>query len=117
MPPLGSDRPERLGLQEGLRVGPFALLLLELHRLVHEDLSVVGQHDAGALEWPRRRPLEVDAALVEPAAVAGALELVLGAEPVGRAAEMGAYRDQGIEALGLAHDPHAESVLEADVHL
>ena len=66
---------------------------------------------------PRGGALEVDARPVEAAAVAGALELVLRGQPVRRAAEVRADRDQRVEAVGLAHDPDAEGVLPARVHL
>src|SRR4051812_7865704 len=95
-------------LQKGVGLAPLALFLLELHRLVHQDLAVVREHDARALEGPGRRAFEVDSGHVEAAAVAGTLELVLGRQPVGRAAEVRADRDQRVEASGLAHDPDAE---------
>src|SRR5690349_9557814 len=98
---LASDSRSRLRLEERLRVVPLALFLLELHRLVHQDLAVVREHDARALQRTRSGPLEVHAGAVEAAAVAGALELVLGRQPVGRAPEVRADRDQRVEALGL----------------
>src|SRR3954453_10672118 len=63
-------------LDEGLGVGPLAALLLELARLVDDDLPVVADGDRPALQRTGGRPLEVDAADVEAAAVAGALELL-----------------------------------------
>src|SRR5215468_1742473 len=106
-----------LYLQERLRLGPLALLLLELHGLVDEDLAVVGEDDARALERPGGRPLEVDPGHVEAAAVARALELVLRGQPVRRAAEVGAHRDQRVEAVGDADEPDPEGVLPAHVDL
>ena len=50
--------------QERLRIDPLPELALEVPALVHEDLPVVGQHDARALERTRRRPFEVDATSV-----------------------------------------------------
>src|SRR5262249_54900107 len=48
-----------LDLQERLRLRPLALLVLELHGLVDEDLAVVREHDPRALERPRGGALEV----------------------------------------------------------
>src|SRR5688572_4151689 len=86
--------------------------------LVHEDLSIVGEHDACAFEGPRRRSLEVDPACPEAAAVAGAFELVFRGQIVRRAAEMRADRDNRIEAadmeidiLGRPHEPDPELFL------
>src|SRR5439155_26934647 len=95
-------------LQKRLGVFPLALLLLELPGLVDEELPVVRERDAVALERPRRRAFEVDAGRVEAGAVAGALELAVRLEPVRGAAEMGAGGRQREEAGGVAHDPHAE---------
>src|SRR5262245_21177034 len=99
--------------QEGFGVRPLPLLLLILLRLVDQDLAVVREHDTIALERARRRTLEVDAGDVEAAAVAGALELLLVGQPVRRAAEMGAGGREDVEALLVAHDPHAVLFLEA----
>ena len=62
-------------------------------------------------------PSKLTPVAVEPAAVAGALELVLGGQPVRRAAEVGADGDERVEALRVADDPHAEGVLPARVDL
>src|SRR5262245_23881418 len=78
--------------QEGLRVAPLTRFLLERSALVDEHLSVIGESDLDPLERARRRSLEVDPGHVEAAPVAGAFELVLGGQPVRRAAEMGADR-------------------------
>src|SRR5262249_6196904 len=102
---------ERAGL------GPVALLVEILDALVDDELAVLGPRDLHALERPRRRPLEVDAALVEAAAVAGTLELVLGHQPARRAAEMGALGEEGVDAFRLAHDPDTLILLELRAHL
>src|SRR2546426_6828774 len=94
-------------LEEGARLVPLALLVEVLHTLVDHELPVLGARDAQPLERPRRRTLEVDARLVEAAAVAGALELVLGREPARRAAEMRALGEQRVDALLRADDPDA----------
>ena len=65
--------------------------------LVDEDLAVVGEHDARALERPRRRSFEVDPGRPEAAAVTRALELVLRRQEVRRAAQMRARGDEGVE--------------------
>src|SRR5215472_862217 len=86
-------------LEEGAGLVPLALLVEVLHRLVDDDLTVLGAGDAKPLEGPRCRALEVDPALVEAAPVARALELVLGGEPARRAAEVGALREQRVDTL------------------
>src|SRR5205823_3429942 len=60
------------GLQKRLRIDPLPQLELEMPALVHEDLPVVGEDDARALERARRRPLEIDSGEAEAAAVARA---------------------------------------------
>src|SRR5438046_4909175 len=47
------------GFQKRLRIGPLAQLALEVPRLVHQNLAVVGQHHASALERPRGWPFEI----------------------------------------------------------
>src|SRR5262245_12811325 len=93
--------------------------------LVHEDLPVVGEHDARAFKRPRRRALEVDAREPETAAVARALELALGRQVVRRAAEVRARADQNVEAAYMLRDvircpddPDAVLILEplVDAH-
>src|SRR4029450_3865226 len=82
--PIMSPLSWSSGRDEGVGIFPLAQLPLELLRLVDDDLAVVGADvDARALQRPRRRPLEIDAALVVAAAVAGALELVLRLQPGG----------------------------------
>src|SRR3954470_10180779 len=88
-----------LRLQEGARLVPLALLEKVLHALVDEDLTVLRTRDAEPFERPRRRALEVDPGLVEAAAVAGTLELVLRREPPRRAPEMRALRKQRVDAF------------------
>src|SRR5262249_13114395 len=64
---LFSMAPFRSGLHGNERVGiiPLPQLVLELLRLVDDDLAVVrADEDLGPLERARRGPLEVDAALV-----------------------------------------------------
>src|SRR5438067_1775545 len=75
-------------LDERLGVAPLAAFLLELLALVDDNLAVVADADAPALQRARGRALEVDAADVEARAVAGALELLLALQPVRRAAQM-----------------------------
>src|SRR5439155_26514800 len=109
--PLGSLLQERAGLR------PVALLVEVLDALVDQDLAVLGLRDAEPLERPWRRPLEVDAGLVEAATVARALELVLGGEPARRAAEMSALGEERVEALLGADDPDPLVLLELLAHL
>src|SRR5436305_5388241 len=105
------------GRDESAGIFPLSQLPLELLRLVDDDLAVVrADEDAGTLERPGRRPLEVDAALVVPAAVARALELVLRVEPRRRAAEVGADGDQGVDPAAVVDDPDAVLVDEPGVH-
>src|SRR5215467_2862709 len=86
-----------LRLQERFRIRPLSELFLEVTALVDEDLSIVGEHDARALERTRRRTFEVDAAQVIPAAVAGTLEFVFRREVIRRAAETRADSDERVE--------------------
>src|SRR5438128_5252294 len=111
--------PSRHGshLEEGARLGPVALLVEVLDALVDQELAVLGLGDAQALERPGRRPLEVDAGLVEAATVARALELVLGGEPARRAAQVGALGEERVDALLGADDPDALVLLELLAHL
>src|SRR6266850_5704965 len=80
--------------QKRLGIGPLSQLVLELAALVDEDLPVVGKHHARALERTRRRSFEVDARRPEPAAMAGALELVFRREEIRRTAQVRAGADQ-----------------------
>src|SRR6202012_1254688 len=74
-------------------------------RLVDDELAVVAERDLHPLERARRRPFEVDAVLGVAGAVAGALELVLRAEPARGAAEVGADPEQRVEVALRPHDP------------
>src|SRR5262245_16406500 len=107
----------RSHLQERARLGPVALLVEVLDALVDEDLPVLGLGDAEPLERARRGALEVDAGLVEAAAVARTFELVLGGEPARRATQVGALGEQRVEALLGADDPDALVLLELLAHL
>src|SRR5262245_31042715 len=104
-------------LQEGAGLRPVALLVEVLDALVDDELAVLGLGHGQALEGPRRGTLEVDPGLVEAAAVAGALELVLGGEPARRAAEVGALGEQRVDPLVVADDPYALVFLELLAHL
>src|SRR5438093_7966634 len=90
--------------QKRLRVHPLPQLALEMPALVHEDLPVLGQHDARPLERSRRRAFEIDAGDAEAAAVTGALEFVLRRQIVRRAAQVRAGHAQRIEAAGVLLD-------------
>src|SRR5262249_32265720 len=107
----------RSHLQEGAGLVPLAFLVEVLDALVDDELPVFGLRAAPAFERPRGRPFEVDAALVEAAAVAWTLELVLRRQPAGGAAEVGALREDGVDALRFANDPHALVLLELRAHL
>src|SRR5207244_4086010 len=123
--PTRRSAPTRLRLEKCLRISPLTQLPLELPRLVDEDLAVVGEHDARALERARRRTFEVDAGEAEAAAVARAFELVLGRQIVRRAPQMRAGTDDGVETAYVlnevvrrADDPDAEFLLPSlvDAH-
>src|SRR4051812_8083747 len=59
--PLGSAPIRRSQLDERLRVNPLAALLMELLRLIDDDLAVGDvDEDLGALEWARSRSFEID---------------------------------------------------------
>src|SRR5260221_2947726 len=102
--PRGGQASTDVG-QVGPLQRPLPLLFLELGVLVDQDLPVVGERDLVAFERSRSRPLEVDAGLLEARALARALEVLLGGEPVRRAPEVRAGRRQAVEARRLAHDP------------
>src|SRR5258707_7581433 len=91
-------------LQKRLRIRPLTQLALEVTALVDQDLPVLRQHDARALERSRRRALEIHAGDAEAAAVARALELVFRRQKVRRAPEMRAGDAQGVEAAGVLLD-------------
>src|SRR5207244_3731045 len=91
-------------LEERFGIRPLSQLVLEMPRLVDEDLPVVGQHHARALERPRRRPFEIDAGQSISAAVARALELVFRREVIRRASQMRADRDERIEPARVLSD-------------
>src|SRR3954451_11700335 len=110
-----TDLSKNLRLQKCLGIRPLSQLALEVAALVDENLAVLGEHDAGALERARRRAFEVDAGRAEAAAVARALEFVFGREVVRRTAKVRARDTQRVEAarvlvdiLGSAHQPDAE---------
>src|SRR5260221_9632157 len=94
-------------LHVGARIVPLSELVAVTESLVDNELPVVGEHDLDSLERPRRGPFEVDAVLGVARAVAGALELVLGAEPARRAAEVRADAEQRVDLVRHAHDPDA----------
>src|SRR5205814_6976417 len=106
-----------LQFQEGVRVGPLPLFPLKFAAFVHDDLPVLAQGYPRAFERPGSRTLEVDAALVIPASVTRALELLFRGKPVRRAAEVGAYGDERIHDVVLAaDDPDSILLLEALGH-
>src|SRR3989442_254874 len=76
---------------------------------VHFDAPPPGLPERVKLPLGRsgRRAFEVDAVLRVPRPVAGTLELVLGAEPARRTAEVRADAEQRIEPVLRAHDPDA----------
>src|SRR2546427_10606521 len=90
-----------------VRIVPLAQLVAVADRLVDEALAVVAERDLHPLERSGRRAFEVDAVLRVPRPVAGTLELVLGAEPARRTAEVRADAEQRIEPVLRAHDPDA----------
>src|SRR5260221_5490261 len=93
-----SARPSS-ALQERFGVAPLPLLVHVGLRLVDDQLAVLGQDDPVALQRSGSRTLEVHPGAVETAAVARALELGLGLEPVRRAAEVGADRLESLNPL------------------
>src|SRR5438105_3367951 len=95
---------------ERLWIAPLPELVPVPERLVDHQLAVVGEGDPRPLQGARCGTLEVDAILRVPRPVAGAFELVLGREPTGRAAEMGADGEQRIDRVLRADDPDALSL-------
>src|SRR4029079_4719537 len=107
-----------LDLDERFGIRPLTAFLVELLRLVDDDLAVREiDEDLGPLQRPRRRAFEVDAGLVVAAAVAGALELVLRREPVGGTPEVREHGDERVHGLLGAHDPDAVLLFPALVDL
>src|SRR5207253_10854196 len=92
-----------------VRVGipPLSNLVAVAERLVDDELAVVAERELDAIQLSARRAFEVDAVLRVPRSVAGALELVLGAEPARRAAEVRADAEQRVKRSLGAHDPDA----------
>src|SRR5207249_7573928 len=101
-----TDNSAVLNLDVRIRIIPLPEFLLELAALVHDDLAVVADGDGPAFQRPRGGAFEVHAGDVEAAAVAGALELLVRLQPVGRAAEVRAGRAQGVNLALVLHDPH-----------
>src|SRR5262249_55619362 len=115
--PVDAPLPSASGRDEAVGIDPLLELLLELLALVDDDLPVVGQRDLEPFERPRRGAFEVHARDVEPAAVAGALELLLAREPVRRATQVGADRLERIDDVlpvvtGRPYEPEAPFGLE-----
>src|SRR6266851_704199 len=73
-------------LHVGVGIVPLAQLVPVAERLVDHQLAVVAERDLHPLQRPGRGAFEVDAVLGVARAVAGAFELVLGAQPARRAA-------------------------------
>ena len=67
--------------------------------LVDFQLAVVCEANRIALPWARGGPFKVDAVFVKSATMAGTFKLLLGFQPVGRAAQVRADRFQGIDLL------------------
>src|SRR5262249_15205421 len=107
----------RSHLQEGAGLVPLAFLVEVLDALVDDELPVFALGDAHPFERPGGRPLEVDTAVVEAASVARTLELVLRRQPARGAAEVCALREDGVDALRFADDPHPLVLLELGAHL
>src|SRR5262249_54886509 len=105
-----------LRLQKRFWISPLAQFFLEVAALVDEDLPIVGEHDACALERTWRRALEVDATQVIAAAVAGTLEFVFRREVVRRATQMRADRDERVKTTGM-HDVVVGSLDDPDAEL
>jgi len=66
---------------------------------------------AQRFKWAGGRSLEVDAGDVETATVAGALEFLVGLQPIRRAAEVGTGGAQSVDLALIADDPDV-AVLE-----
>src|SRR5205823_3305606 len=113
--PFPSDPEDCVGSQPVLR-RVVELAAEDLGHVDH-DLSVLGEADLEPLQRARRGTLEVDAGDVgralrridaaEARSVTRALELVLGLEEAGRAAEVGALAEDHHETVAEAGDPDA----------
>src|SRR5262245_56606498 len=86
-----------LDRHERSRILPLPLFLIERAALVDFELAVVSQANGVTFERPRLGTFQVDAVLIKAATVAGALELLLGLEPVRSAPEVRANRLKGVD--------------------
>src|SRR5438445_13800050 len=93
-----------------VRIVPLAQLVAVAERLVDDELAVVAERDLHPLERSGRRAFEVDAVLRVPRPVAGTLELVLGAEPARRTAEVRADAEKRIEPVLRAQHPNPRTL-------
>src|SRR3990167_1139610 len=73
--------------------------------LVDYELPVLAHADLEAIQRARRGPFEIESGLKKTAPMTGALELVFHRLPAWRAAQMGTFGKDGIDALLLTHDP------------
>src|SRR5262245_48183081 len=78
---------------------PIAFLFQEQLALVDFQLTVVREVNGVTLERPGRGALEVDPVFIKSAAMAGAFELLLRFQPVGRAAKVRADALEGDDLL------------------
>ena len=88
------------------------LLLLKLMYVEYnariDDQVAPGVHEyLESVEWSRGGPGEIDAIRIELAPMTGALEYPQSGEPVDRAAQMSAAREQGVDARTVANDEKA----------
>ena len=113
--PLDCGPHLNLRLHERGGVLPLTHFFLEFHAFVDFQHAVFRNADSRPFQRTGSRPFKVDARNVKAGAMAGAFELLLPFQPVGRATEMRADRGQRIEqvlafVLVGVDDPHAELV-------
>src|SRR4051794_14702640 len=88
---MQNESKEFLNREETGRIIPRSHFLLKCAAFVDFNRSITRHPDCVSFERPRRGTFKIDAILIEPATMAWAFELLLGLEPVGRAAQMGAH--------------------------
>jgi hypothetical protein len=72
---------------------------------IYNELTVVTNGDFKAIERTWRWPFEIQTGLKKPAAMARAFKFVLGGKPTGRAAQVSAFGEDGVDAGFFPNDP------------
>ena len=79
---------------------------------IDNELTVVTNGDFKAVERTWRWSFEIQAGLKKPAAMARTFKFVLGGKPTGRAAQVSAFGEDGVDAGFFPNDPDPLFLLE-----